>query len=117
LKDKVFVHGDLNPDNILIDKDMNIYIIDFADSVQAPCEYELAALLCETFELEYPYMKGFFGADYDVSDLTDKIFQALLMHDFGENIIKNNFGNPEMITGLSDLHKRIYSAISSKYMS
>ena len=114
LKDKVFVHGDLNPDNILIDKDMNIYIIDFADSVQAPCEYELAALLCETFEFEYPYMKGFFGADYDVSDLTDKIFQALLMHDFGENIIKNNFGNPEMITELSDLHKRIYSAISNK---
>lgn len=116
-EEKVFVHGDLNPDNILIDKDMNIYIIDFADSIQAPYEYELAALLCETFEFEYPYMKGFFGADYDVSDIANKILQALLMHDFGENIIKNNFGEPEEITGLSDLHNRIYSAISNKKIS
>jgi len=36
---KVFVHGDLNPDNVLLDSNRNLYIIDFADAL-------LAQMLC-----------------------------------------------------------------------
>jgi serine/threonine protein kinase len=61
--EKVYCHGDTHCQNILIDDDLNVYLIDFADAMYAPVGYEqsyvVSALLC----FEKPYMTGYFGGD------------------------------------------------------
>ncbi len=85
----------------------------FYKGEKAPMLFELAALICETFEFAFPYMKGFFRMNYDTTDIADKCFQSILMHDFGENIIQHNWGNPEKITSLDALRKKILTAIET----
>jgi Ser/Thr protein kinase RdoA (MazF antagonist) len=46
---RVFVHGDIIRPNVLIDKNSNIYIIDFSVASQKPRLQELAVLLCGMF--------------------------------------------------------------------
>lgn len=110
---KVYVHGDLNPDNILVDSSGQIYVIDFADAMLAPVEYELAALVCELFCFEKPYMDGYFGT-YEVETLTEQCFEGLLLHEFGYNIIRSNFGGIEQITSLAVLKERLRTALSKQ---
>lgn len=107
----VFVHGDLNPDNVLV-ADNELYIIDFADAVTAPQEYELAVIICELFCFENSYMRGYFG-EFDVKELTDRCFDGLIIHDFGGDIIRSNLGEIDEITDLKILKDRLYTAIST----
>jgi len=108
----VYVHGDLNPDNVLIDTEKTLHIIDFADAVLAPSEYEIVAIICELFCFEKPYMDGYFG-EYDIVKLADKCFNGLLVHDFGYNIIRCNLGCIDEITSLAVLKERLYIAIKN----
>lgn len=111
----VFVHGDLNPDNVLVrpgPSGYDIFILDFADAAAAPREYELAALICEMFCFEKPYMRGFFG-NFDARELTERCFDGLIIHDFGAGIIQTNLGEYNEITCLRILKDRLYTAILS----
>lgn len=112
LKNEVYVHGDLNPDNVLIGKNENVYIIDFADALLAPSEYELPAIICELFCFDKAYMEGYFG-EYNLEDFTELCLKGLLMHDFGSNIIRCNLGNVNDITDIKTLKDRLYLAIES----
>ncbi len=112
LKNIVYVHGDLNPGNVLVDEGKKLYIIDFADAILAPPEYEIAAVVCELFCFEKPYMDGYFG-EYDAEELSEKCLRGLLMHDFGYNIIRDNLGCIDEIVSLETLKQRLYSEIKS----
>lgn len=104
--DKVFVHGDLNGDNILLSPDKKLYIIDFADAVLAPAAYEHALIVCELFQFDKAYMRGYFG-NYNIDQITELCFNGILIHDFGGDIIKQHVGQAREFDSLTKLHKQL----------
>lgn len=109
-KPQVYIHGDLNPDNMIVMEENRIFIIDFADALLAPIEFEYAGLICDAFKFERPYLKGFFG-EYDKEELTELCLYGLLIHDFGLNIIRDNIGNIENINEVTQLRHMIYEKL------
>jgi len=97
--EKVFVHGDLCLDNMLL-KDGELYILDFADAVHAPVCYE-HALVAFAFEFDPALMKGFF-TDYTNDTFVEMIFNGMLLHDFGGAIVRDlgEFDNLESLRNL-----------------
>jgi aminoglycoside phosphotransferase len=107
--EKIFVHGDLCFDNIIIDNKGVIHFIDFADSVIAPQVYEHAHLASVLFNFDKSYLRGYFD-DYKVDELVNLCFDGLLIHDFGGDIVQNIFKINE-ITCLKDLHDKLFEII------
>ena len=103
---KVFVHGDLCSDNILVSQDGKIYIIDFADAVLAPAVYEHALVATGLFFLDGDMLRGYFG-DAAADDIAEICFDGLLIHAFGGDIIKNCVGNPAEFDSIWDLHYKL----------
>jgi serine/threonine protein kinase len=105
--EKIFVHGDLCYDNLIIDNNGNIFIIDFADSVIAPQVYEHAHLASVLFNFDKPYLQGYFG-EYRADNLVDLCLNGLLIHDFGGDIISQNVAKVNEITCLNDLREKLH---------
>ena len=80
MPDKVYCHGDIHGGNILLDDDMNVCILDFADAMYAPPEYEQVYILGGFFNFERPYMEGYFGGDYDTESIVALCMQWLPIH-------------------------------------
>jgi len=110
-KENVFVHGDLCSDNILVSKENEVIIIDFADALVAPILYEHALVASELFRFDQAYLQGYFG-EYDDIALTDICFHGLLIHDFGADIIEQQIALPSEIISLAILKERMYTAIT-----
>jgi serine/threonine protein kinase len=108
--EKVFVHGDLCYDNLLIDNKGNIHIIDFADSVVAPLVYEHAHLASVLFNFDKSYLYGYFG-EYAVDSIIDLCFDGLLIHDFGGDIVLQNIARANEINCLNDLRDKLYGLL------
>lgn len=104
--DTVFVHGDLNGDNILITPNLDLHIIDFADAVLAPPIYEEALVALELFRFDQAYMQGYFG-QYNKDEITDICFNGILIHDFGGDIIQNFIGQVSELESLEKLRNQI----------
>ena len=113
-EEKVFVHGDLCGDNILLTPKGEIFIIDFADAVLAPIAYEHGHVAVELFNFDSALLKGFFG-DYRVEELTEICFNGLLIHDFGGDIIKQYLGEPKEFKKLENLRERLEQKIRLIY--
>ncbi|HBI71795.1 MAG TPA: hypothetical protein DEG06_09400 [Lachnospiraceae bacterium] len=112
MHDLVYVHGDLTEDNILVDDNNTLTIIDFADSLLAPKEYELVGLVCEVFKFGGPYLEGFFET-VDVAEITEKCLKGLLLHDFGVNIIQDNISDIDEIDSIATLRSKIYHKLKA----
>lgn len=99
---KVFAHGDLCGDNILISPDGELIIIDFADAVLAPAIYEHALVAVELFDFDPALFRGYFG-NYAKDKLVAMCFNGLLIHDFGGDIVEEHIGKPKDFLCLEDL--------------
>ncbi|MBP1913884.1 serine/threonine protein kinase [Lederbergia galactosidilyticus] len=104
--EKVFVHGDLNGDNLLLADDHTIHIIDFADAVRAPLVYEQALIACELFKFDKAYMQGYFGCA-PIEEITEICFNGLLIHDFGGDVIEQNICPSTELKNLDILREKI----------
>lgn len=104
------VHGDLNPDNILLCPEGPL-LLDFGDSLAAPRCYEDAVVAAELFRFQPDFMRGYFGGQASVQ-IAELCFQGLLLHDFGANILCDRFGSPAALHNLADLKKLLYQRVS-----
>ncbi|WP_282942483.1 phosphotransferase [Paenibacillus sp. RC67] len=83
----VYVHGDLTADNIIVDKHNEIYIIDFADSIIAPAEYEYPPIIFDLFDSDKELVHEFMQGRND-DDFIENLFMGTLLHDFGGDFVK-----------------------------
>ncbi|MCL1913719.1 MAG: aminoglycoside phosphotransferase family protein [Eubacteriaceae bacterium] len=111
---RVFCHGDLNSDNVFIDRSsLVLSLIDFADAVFAPAGYEHALVACELFAFEAPYMQGFFGS-YIIDEIVDLCATWLPVHDSGEFVLANKIGPLSEIASFDVMRERLHKLASSK---
>lgn len=108
--ESVFVHGDLNPDNILIDGDGSLTVLDFADALCAPICYEHALVASELFLFDNALLHGFFG-EYDPKSLTNLILDGLLIHAFGGDVIAQRVCPPSELDSLDDLYRKLLERV------
>lgn len=84
---QVYVHGDMNGDNVLF-RDGGLYVIDFADSNTAPYWYESVCVICDLFDFDLACAEAFTALSGD--ELAHQLYRGLMLHDFGADIITQN---------------------------
>lgn len=90
LNNSVLVHGDITRDNILISRNHNITLIDFADCVIAPSFYELPAIIFELFLCDKELVTCFVdNMNKDV--FINLLIEGLSIHICCGNILKDYF--------------------------
>ncbi len=110
----VYVHGDIHIDNAIYGEDGQVWILDFADSVSAPVEYEYAALFPGLFRLRSPYFDGFYGAgQWTAEGIADVLVRGLCIHKFGAEIIRDIAGDCAEIVSLAALKQVLVRVIES----
>ena len=107
---KVYCHGDLHCDNILIDDNLNVYILDFADAMHAPAEYELVYIVSSLFCFEGPYMQGYFG-EYTTDDIVDLCMTWLPVHAHGQAVTEGNLKPVSDIISFDVMRERLRNLI------
>lgn len=108
----VYVHGDIHIDNAVYGEDGQVWILDFADSISAPAEYEYAALFPGLFRLRSPYFDGFYGAgQWSAGGIADVLVRGLCIHKFGAEIIRDIAGDCAEIGSLAALKRLLVRVI------
>lgn len=87
MQNKVYVHGDITGDNVMISQNGILYIIDFADSRIAPKEYEYPPILFDLFDFDKLMINEFIG-EQNIEQFVEKCFYGILMHEFGIYFVK-----------------------------
>ncbi len=106
----VCVHGDIHVDNAIYGEDGRVWLLDFADSVIAPVEYEYAALIPGLFRMQKPYLDGFFG-EWDLEKLTEKLTYGLCLHKFGALILADRLCKHLTVDSINTVRRAIAAAI------
>jgi serine/threonine protein kinase len=87
MTDKVYVHGDITGDNVIVSPGGKLYIIDFADGRIAPKEYEYPPILFDLLDFD-KIMIGEFMRGPDSGRFAEECFYGILMHEFGFEFIR-----------------------------
>lgn len=87
MQNKVYVHGDITSENVMLTQNGMFYIIDFADSRIAPKEYELPPILFDLFDFDKIMINEFIDGQ-DIESFVEKCFYGILMHEFGFYFVK-----------------------------
>lgn len=87
MPNKVYVHGDITGDNVMITQEGALYIIDFADGRVASKEYEYPPILFDLFDFDKVMINEFIGGQ-NASDFAKKCFYGILIHEFGAYFVK-----------------------------
>lgn len=82
----VFVHGDLTAENLLVDSSGQAVMIDFADAVLAPEEYELPPILFSLLNYSPVLAAEFWKGRTD--SLAEAAFRGILLHEYGAWILR-----------------------------
>lgn len=107
----VFVHGDLNADNLMVAPGNRLYAIDFADCRTAPFETELAALVCDGFRFHPHYLRGVLG-EADREQTAEALVRGLLLHDYGAWIIRDRVAVPGTLHTLDHLKRSLLCCLN-----
>ena len=94
----------------MIDEQGKATIIDFADAMYAPAEYELIYIVSSLFCFEKPYMMGYFG-DYDVEEMADFCMKWLPIHAWGHATTEGNLKPAEEITSFAIMRAKLIDLI------
>jgi len=105
-KDKVYCHGDIHSENVLVDDDFNLFIIDFGDAMYAPLEFDRAYIVSGLFCFEKPYLIGYYG-EYNVGDIVELCMKWLPIHVWGHAVVSANLKPVSAITSFEIMHKRL----------
>ena len=111
--EKVYCHGDWTCENIIVDDQLNVYLIDFADAMYAPAEYDRAYVASALFCFEQPYMTGYFG-EYDVEDIVNLCMTWLPVHAWGHATTEGNLESVEEITSFAVMRSRLHELIKAE---
>ena len=87
MSNKVYVHGDITGENVMIDKGGVLYIIDFADGRLAPREYEFPPILFDLLDFDKTMINEF-TKDENIDEFIEKCFYGILIHEFGVYFVK-----------------------------
>ncbi|HSL93387.1 MAG TPA: aminoglycoside phosphotransferase family protein, partial [Bacillota bacterium] len=108
LQPKVYVHGDLTEDNLIVDAGGAITAVDFADSLCAPAVYEDMTIICDAFSFDRDFLLGYYG-NKNAAELTDVCLKAILCHEYGYNVVRSVLGVP---SDGADLRRRIMEKLT-----
>lgn len=109
LKENVYIHGDLNGDNILINHH-EIILIDFADGEVGPIEKEWALIIIDLFKMDKNFIEGYFH-NISKEEVIDICINGILRHYFGASILHDFLGDVSAIFDINELRERL----SKKY--
>jgi len=104
---KVYCHGDFHEGNLLVDNDLNVFLVDFADAMYAPKEYELVYIVSSLFGFEKPYMAGYFGEDHATSSILELCMKWLPVHAWSHGLLADEIGPAEEVTSFAVMRVRL----------
>ncbi|MCL2603493.1 MAG: phosphotransferase [Defluviitaleaceae bacterium] len=108
--EKVYCHADFHGENILVDENLDVYLVDFADAMYAPAQYEQVYVVSALFCFEKPYMRGYFG-EYNTEEIVDLCMVWLPIHVWGHSTITGHFKPVSEITSFEVLREKLRALI------
>ncbi|MCL1862258.1 MAG: aminoglycoside phosphotransferase family protein [Defluviitaleaceae bacterium] len=111
--DKTYCHGDFHAENVLVDDELNVYVVDFADAMHAPVGYEQVYVVSALFCFERAYLEGYFG-EYNVDEIVDLCMTWLPVHAWGHCPAADHLKPVSEITSFEIMRKRLRELIETK---
>ena len=79
--ERLFLHGDLNPLNLLVNNDLEICgIVDFSDARVGPREHDLVSPIMNFYYLSEPVLESFLSAYGDQADRKQTFIRCMLFY-------------------------------------